>query len=98
MTGVQTCALPIYNANHWAVIKTNEIPKNYWIQQQVQLACAQTEWNDYVGFNPNFPDKSKLFIKRTYRDEAFIKEMESAVIQFLEEVDKEVALIMKGKQ
>jgi putative phage-type endonuclease len=86
------------NANHWEVIKTNEIPKKYWIQQQAQLSCGQKEWNDYVGFNPNFPDRSKLFIKRTYRDETFIKEMELAIQQFLEEVDKEVEHMMKGQQ
>jgi putative phage-type endonuclease len=82
---------------HWEVIKTKEIPKNYWIQQQAQLSCTNREWNDYVGFNPNFPERSKLFIKRTYRDETFISEMEAEVKQFLEEVEQEVERIANGE-
>ena len=80
---------------HWEVIKTKEIPKNYWIQQQAQLSCTNREWNDYVGFNPIFPDRSQLFIKRTYRDETFITEMETEIKKFLSEVEVEVNL-MKG--
>jgi len=84
------------NANHWEVIKTGEIPKNYWIQIQAQLFCLGYEWNDYVGFNPNFPEKSQLFIKRVYRDEAFISLMETEIKQFLEEVAEETERIKNG--
>ena len=83
------------NANHWEVIKTGEIPKNYWIQIQAQLFCLEYEWNDYVGFNPNFPEKSQLFIKRVYRDDKYIAEMETEIKKFLSEVESEVNL-MKG--
>jgi len=82
------------NANHWEVIKSGEIPKKYWIQQQAQLSCTSREWNDYVGYNPNFPDKSKLFVKRVFRDEAFIAEMESEIKQFIKEVEQEVFLMI----
>jgi hypothetical protein len=84
------------NANHWEVIKTKEIPKNYWIQQQAQLFCMEYEFNDYVGFNPNFPEKSQLFIKRVYRDEVFISLMETEIKQFLEEVAEETERIKNG--
>jgi len=83
------------NAGHWEVIKSGEIPKKYWIQQQAQLSCTSREWNDYVGYNPNFPERSQLFIKRVYRDETFIAEMEEQIKQFLSEVEVEVNL-MKG--
>ena len=78
---------------HWEVIKSNEIPKNYWIQQQVQLSVTGRDWNDYVGFSPVMPERSKLFIKRTFRDDKFIAEMEDKVKQFLEEVSVEVQLM-----
>ena len=84
------------NANHWEVIKSGEIPKNYWIQQQAQLSCMEYEFNDYVGFNPNFPEKSQLFIKRIYRDETFISLMETEIKQFLEEVAEETERIKNG--
>ena len=83
------------NANHWEVIKADEIPKKYWIQMQAQLSCSGREWNDYVGYNPNFPDKSKLFVKRVYRDGEFIIFMETEIKQFLAEVEAEVQQ-MKG--
>lgn len=85
------------NSGHWEVIKTKEIPKKYWIQQQAQLACTGREWNDYVGYNPNFPDKSKLYVQRVYRDEAFIADMEAQIKQFLIEVEEEVKLMKEGK-
>jgi putative phage-type endonuclease len=85
------------NNNHWEVIKTDEIPKRYWIQLQAQLSVTGREWNDYVGYNPNFPERSKLFIKRVYRDETFISEMEAEIKKFLEEVEAEVQL-MKGSK
>jgi putative phage-type endonuclease len=81
------------NANHWEVIKTGEIPKKYWIQQQAQLSCSGREWNDYVGYNPNFPEKSQLFVKRVYRDGEFIMFMEAEIKQFLNEVETEVNLM-----
>jgi putative phage-type endonuclease len=85
------------NANHWEVIKSDEIPKKYWIQMQAQLSCTGMDWNDYVGYNPNFPDKSKLYVKRVYRDDAFITEMEAEIKQFLIEVEEEVRQMKEGK-
>jgi putative phage-type endonuclease len=85
------------NANHWEVIKTGEIPKKYWIQMQAQLSCSGREWNDYVGYNPNFPEKSQLFVKRVYRDGEFIIFMEAEIKQFLIEVEEEVRQMKEGK-
>ena len=85
------------NAGHWEVIKSKEIPKKYWIQQQAQLSCANRVWNDYVGYNPNFPDKSKLFVQRVYRDETFINEMELEIKKFLKEVEEETKRIANGE-
>jgi putative phage-type endonuclease len=85
------------NANHWEVIKTGEIPKKYWIQQQAQLSCSGREWNDYVGYNPNFPERSQLYVKRVYRDGEFIMFMEAEIKQFLIEVAEEVRQMKEGK-
>ena len=59
--------------------------------------CAERDWWDFVSFDPRMPERSKLLIKRVYRDENIVADIESAVKQFLEEVEKEVEL-MKGKQ
>ena len=84
------------NANHWEVIKSDEIPLKYWIQMQTQMAVTGRKWNDYVGYNPNFPERSQLFIKRILRDEEFIAEIEVEVKKFLKEVEIETNL-MRGK-
>ena len=81
------------SAGHWETIKLNEIPKKYWIQMQAQLICTGREWNDYVSFDPRMPERSQLYIKRVFRDEEFIKEMEFEVKNFLAEVEIEVDLM-----
>jgi putative phage-type endonuclease len=85
------------SATHWATVKSKEVPTKYIYQIQSQIACTQRDWNDFVSYDPRMPEKSKLFVQRVYRDEKIISEIESAVKQFLEEVEKEVEL-MKGNQ
>lgn len=83
------------SATHWSYIKANEPPNKYYIQMQAQMACTQTEWCDFVSFDPRMPERSQLLIVRIERDDAFIKDMEEAVEVFLNEVHEEV-LLMKG--
>ena len=83
------------SATHWSYLKANEPPNKYYIQMQAQMACTQTEWCDFVSFDPRMPERSQLLIVRVERDETFIKEMEEAVEVFLSEVHEEV-LLMKG--
>jgi putative phage-type endonuclease len=85
------------SSTHWATIKANEIPNKYYIQMMAQLSCTGREWNDYVSFDSRFPDRSQLFVKRLHRDDKYIAEMESEIVKFLDEVNSEVELIMKGK-
>jgi predicted phage-related endonuclease len=85
------------SSTHWATIKANEIPNKYYIQMMAQLSCTGRKWNDYVSFDSRFPDRSQLFVKRLHRDDKYIAEMESEIIKFLDEVNSEVELIMKGK-
>ena len=85
------------SSTHWATIKANEIPNKYYIQMMAQLSCTGREWNDYVSFDSRFPDRSQLFVKRLHRDDKYIAEMESEIVKFLDEVNEEVELIMKGK-
>jgi len=81
------------SSTHWATIKADEIPSKYYIQMMAQLSCTGREWNDYVSFDSRFPEHSQLYIKRLYRDDKYIAEMESEIKRFLEEVEIEVNLI-----
>lgn len=82
------------SATHWSYLKANEPPNKYFIQMQAQIACSQRDWNDFISFDPRMPDKSQLFIKRVYRDDEFIKSMESDIKQFLVEVQQETDLML----
>jgi putative phage-type endonuclease len=88
---------PYQSAIHWGYVKANELPAKYVYQVHTQIMCAERDWWDFVSFDPRMPERSKLLIKRVYRDEKILADIESAVKQFLEEVEKEVEL-MKGKQ
>ena len=85
------------SATHIKYLKTKQAPKEYFIQMQAQLACAQREWNDFVSHDSRFPESSQMMIVRVYRDDKFIKEMENEVKQFLIEVDELTDFIRNGK-
>ena len=70
---------------------TGKVPQKYYIQMQMQMACTQRAWCDYVVFDPRMPTKAQLFVKRVPRDFAFIAEMEAEIINFLAEVDVQVS-------
>ena len=83
------------SATHWSYIKDDGPPTKYYIQMQAQMACTGRSWCDFVSFDPRMPERSKLFIKRVMREDAYIAEMEAEVKKFLDEVAVEVNL-MKG--
>ncbi len=56
----------------------DEFPAEYKAQCQGQLWVAEREWVDIAIYWPKLP----LFVKRTYRDETYIKELAGAVDQF----------------
>ena len=69
---------------------TEKVPAKYFAQMQMQMACTDRAWCDYVVFDPRMPAKAQLFIKRVERDEVFIAEMEAEIIKFLGEVTVQV--------
>ena len=85
------------SATHWSYLKSGEPPNKYFIQMQAQLSCTDRDWNDFISFDPRMPEKSRLFVKRVFRDDKFIGIMEDEVKKFLEEVEEETEL-MKGRE
>src|SRR4030067_3319097 len=72
---------------HLATLLGASIPRAYLLQMQWQLCCCQRQWVDFVSFDPRFPEHMNLSIKRVNRDDAMIREMEAAVVDFLLELD-----------
>lgn len=60
----------------------NEFPPEHKAQCQGGLWVAEREWIDIVVYWPRLP----LFVKRAYRDEAYIKDLAQAVDRFNEEL------------
>ena len=83
------------SATHWSYVKAKAPPTKYFIQMQAQMACTDSDWCDFVSFDPRMPERSQLLVVNVPRDEAFIAEMESEIVKFLSEVEVEVNL-MKG--
>lgn len=81
-------------ATHQATLLGGTIPRQYELQRQWQLACTGRAWCDYVSFldptrwpEPEFDRRGmRLFVRRAYRDNAKIAEIEGEVIKFLREV------------
>jgi len=72
---------------------TGKVPGKYNIQMQFQMACTGRHWCDYVVFDPRMPAKAQLFVKRVYRNDAFIQEMEAEIVNFLAEVNVQIQQI-----
>jgi len=62
------------------------VPSKYIPQIQFQLACTSRAWCDFVSFNNELPEHLQLFVKRVYRDDVYIANMEKEVSAFLNEV------------
>lgn len=84
---------------HQAWLLDGTIPKQYELQRQWQLACTGRKWCDFISFldskrwpPPDYDEFDRrgmrLFVRRAYRDEAKIAEIEAAVIKFLREVQE----------
>lgn len=73
------------------VLLSNELPSEHKAQVQGQLWISAREWVDFVSYWPGLP----LFVKRVYRDEAFIARLKVEVEAFNNEL---LELIERVKQ
>jgi putative phage-type endonuclease len=77
-------------STHIETLLGAEPVKKYYDQMQWQMACTNRSWCDFVSFDPRMPAHLQLFVKRIERNDVYIAELESEVIQFLAEVDDKV--------
>jgi len=81
------CPIP---ATHLDTLLTGAFADKYVKQGLFQLACTGRKWVDLVSYDPRFPERMRLFVKRIERDEEAIAEIEAEVRSFLAEVDETV--------
>ena len=76
------------SATHLDTLLSAKINNKYILQMQWQMACSGRKWCDFVSFDPRFPERWKLFIKRVKRDNKLIAEITDEVKKFLAELDE----------
>lgn len=77
------------SATHLETLKSKKIPSQYVAQVQGQLWITGRKWCDFISYDPRFPINAQIFITRIERDEQYIKDLESELTKFLEEVEQE---------
>lgn len=82
-------------ATHIDTLLGQKVPEKYVTQMQWQMACTGRKWCDFVSYDPRLPENLALFIKRVYRDDARINELQSMVQDFLAELDNKEAALRK---
>ncbi len=84
-------------ATHIETLLSQTVPGKYNTQMQFQMACTGRKWCDFVSFDNRLPAELQLFVKRVPRDDAFIKQIEAEIVQFLAELDDKIIKLMKVK-
>jgi putative phage-type endonuclease len=77
---------------HLDYLLAGEIPAEYYKQIQGQLWVMNREWCDFISYDPRMPERKRLFIKRCYRSNDSIADIEEATKVFLSEI---INLIIK---
>ncbi len=82
---------------HGQTLLSKKAPTKYIPQMQMQMASTNTNWCDFVSYNPTFPDHLQLVVVRVARDPEYILNMEAEIIKFLAEVDETVELLNRSE-
>lgn len=85
-------------STHIETLLNQKVPSKYNTQMQWQMACADREWCDFVSFDPRMPIELQLFVKRVFRDDAYIQMLEEEVVGFLEELNVKIKKLNELKE
>jgi putative phage-type endonuclease len=77
-------------ATHLETLLGQSVPGKYETQIQFQMACTGRQWCDFISYDPRMPEHMRLFVRRMYRDDAMIAELEAEVIAFLKEIKSRI--------
>lgn len=69
------------------------MPIDHLPQVQGNIWINGRDWFDFISYDPRAPEEFRLFVKRVWRNEIYIKVLESHVVDFLEEVNNLVGQI-----
>jgi hypothetical protein len=66
------------------------VPGKYETQIQFQMACTGRQWCDFISYDPRMPEQMRMFVRRVYRDDHRIAELETEVVAFLKEIKSRI--------
>jgi predicted phage-related endonuclease len=75
------------NTTHTQYLYDDKLPTKYVPQCQGGLMLSGRKWLDFCSYHPDFK-KSKLFIKRIFRDEEYIQKLRLGLDEFIIRRDK----------
>jgi len=78
---------------HLDYILDDKVPTEYYKQIQCQLWVTGRSWCDFISFDPRLPQRNQLFVKRCFRDEALMAEMEAEILAFLAEIEEMIKFL-----
>ena len=84
-------------ATHIDTLLNEKIPAKYVDQMQWQMACTGRRWCDFVSFDPRMPADLQMWVNRVDRDDERITEIETAVTDFLNELEEKVTALNERK-
>lgn len=73
-------------ATHIDYLLGQSVPAKYKPQMAWQLACTGRKWCEFISFDPRMSPELQLFVIRYEPEAEYIKELETEVILFLEEM------------
>lgn len=76
-------------ATHLEYLRLTGVPVEYFWQVQGALWITGREWWDFASFNPDFPERLQLSVRRVLRDETAISRLAAEVARFMDEVRDE---------
>lgn len=74
------------------------MPEEHIPQVQGQMFVLGLQWTDFCSYDPRMPANLKLYVQRVQRDEAYIKDLENQILNFLAEVNIEVESFLNLKK
>lgn len=75
-------------ATHLDYILNGMTDAKYIKQMQFQMACTVRQWCDFVSYDPRLPVHLQLYIQRFEADPEMIEEIETAVKEFISDMDE----------
>jgi len=74
---------PAYNT-HIGYLITEQVPKDYYHQMQMELWVTGRKWNDFVSYHPDLP----MYVERLYPDKELFGKIETEINIAKEKVEE----------